>query len=157
MNPASNSSRFTAVLAALSRSNFRNRFRLRPQEQAYLNAKGMATVEAHARRFIAERLAPAVISNDGQQTPMRGHPVFIAQHATATCCRQCIAQWHKIPAGHALSADEQDYIVQVLMHWISKQTASAKSAPPEQSLPLSSSTSQESTPCFASPQQFRLW
>jgi hypothetical protein len=34
---------------------------------------------------------------------MRGHPVFIAQHATATCCRGCLAKWHDIPAGRALT------------------------------------------------------
>lgn len=41
-------------------------------------------------------MAPKNIDNDGKQTPMRGHPVFIAQHATATCCRECLKKWHNI-------------------------------------------------------------
>ena len=68
-----------------------------------------------------ELLAPAVIPNDGRQTPMRGHPVFIAQHATACCCRKCLEKWHRIPAGRELSAAEQRYVVAVLMAWIGRQ------------------------------------
>ncbi|WP_251023391.1 DUF4186 family protein [Streptomyces sp. ISL-10] len=29
-------------------------------------------------------------------------PVFVAQHATATCCRTCLERWHVVPAGRAL-------------------------------------------------------
>lgn len=50
------------------------------------------TIRQHAKDFIANREAPAYIANDGKQTPMRGHPVFIAQRATATCCRECMAK-----------------------------------------------------------------
>ena len=53
------------------------------------------------------REAPAYIVNDGKQTPMRGHPVFIAQHATATCCRECIRKWHKMQPGKGLSQVQQ--------------------------------------------------
>ena len=66
----------------------------------------------------AQRLAPAEPMNDGKQTPMRGHPVFIAQHATATCCRGCLEKWHAIPHGRALSEQEQRYVVQVIHHWL---------------------------------------
>lgn len=53
-----------------------------------------------------------------KQTPMRGHPVFIAQHATATCCRGCLAKWHNIPQGVQLTAQQQHYIVGVIHHWL---------------------------------------
>ena len=46
---------------------------------------------------------------------MRGHPVFIAQHATATCCRECIRKWHKMQPGKELSRVQQDYLVDVIM------------------------------------------
>lgn len=81
----------------------------------------METVRRHASDFVRERLAPAVIPNDGKQTPMRGHPVFIAQHATATCCRGCLSKWHHIPAGVPLTPQQQDYVVDVIMTWIGRE------------------------------------
>ena len=58
------------------------------------------------------------VLHDGKQTPMKGHPVFIAQHATATCCRSCLAKWHHIADDHDLTTEEVHYIVQVIMTWI---------------------------------------
>lgn len=65
--------------------------------------RDMERIRQHAEDFISKREAPAYIANDGKQTPMRGHPVFIAQHATATCCRECIRKWHKMQPGKELS------------------------------------------------------
>ncbi|MBF5039911.1 DUF4186 domain-containing protein [Methylophilus glucosoxydans] len=107
-----------ALFQALQRSDFRARFKLNPKDQHYLQQKGLAVVLDHAEKFIAERLAPATPANDGQQTPMRGHPVFVAQHATATCCRGCLSKWHQIPAGRALTLEEQAYLVVVIEHWL---------------------------------------
>ena len=87
----------------------------------YINEKGLNTIRQHAKDFIAKREAPAYIANDGKQTPMRGHPVFIAQHATATCCRECIRKWHKMQPGKELSQVQQDYLVDVIMTWIQRQ------------------------------------
>lgn len=112
---------FGNLFERLSRSGFRSRFRLKPADFAYIDARGMATIRAHATDFIGKRLAPAVIPNDGKQTPMRGHPVFIAQHATGCCCRGCFAKWHHIPAGRELTASEQRYAVDVVMEWIRRQ------------------------------------
>ncbi len=72
----------------------------------------------HAADFVAKRLAPAARVNDGKQTPMRGHPVFIAQHATATCCRSCLAKWHGIAAGMPLSENEQCHVVVAIARWL---------------------------------------
>jgi len=102
----------------LARSSFRSRFRLGAKERAYCRDKGRDIIDAHARDFIARRLAPAQPANDGRQTPMRGHPVFIAQHATATCCRTCLRKWHGLAEGRALSEEEQSHIVAILMTWI---------------------------------------
>ena len=52
---------------------------------------------------------------------MRGHPVFIAQHATATCCRGCIQKWHGIEKGRALNDAEIVYVVGLIMEWIERQ------------------------------------
>jgi hypothetical protein len=107
----------------LSKSTFRRRFHLSATELAYGRDKGFEVVLRHAREFIRDRLAPAVIPNDGKQTPMRGHPVFIAQHATATCCRSCLAKWHHLPAGRELTVDEQRYVVAVIERWLRAQGA----------------------------------
>ena len=106
------------VFAALRRSPFRQRFRLGAQERTYLEAKGLRQVLDHAAVFIAQRLAPAAPRNDGKQTPWRGHPVFVAQHATATCCRTCLAKWHRIPKGRALTPDEQRHVVAAISRWL---------------------------------------
>ena len=105
----------------LSASAFRMRFRLKPEQKAYVREKGIDVIRRHAENFIAKRLAPAVIPNDGKQTPMRGHPVFIAQHACACCCRGCLQKWHDIPPGRELTPDEQQYVVEILMRWIERQ------------------------------------
>jgi len=111
------------LFAALARSPFRSRFRLGPKEQAYLADKGLPTILDHAAVFVAQRLAPADPVKDGKQTPMRGHPAFIAQHATATCCRGCLAKWHHIPAGQALNTEEQAHVVASIERWLVEQTA----------------------------------
>ena len=106
------------ALARLQRSAFRAKFHLSEQDRQYIADKGMETIQRHAADFVRTRLAPASIPNDGKQTPMRGHPVFIAQHASATCCRGCLWKWHHIPAGTALTPAQQDYVVDVIMTWI---------------------------------------
>lgn len=105
----------------LSQSKFRSSFSLKANDRNYVSEKGMAKVREHAIDFISKRLAPANLSNDGRQTPMRGHPVFVAQHATATCCRGCLEKWHRIPKGRELTWEEQEYVVDVIMEWISRE------------------------------------
>lgn len=109
------------VFTALQKSSFRRGFRLRAKELAYLQDKGLPQVMQHASDFISKRLQPANIPNDGKQTPFRGHPVFIAQHATACCCRHCLEKWHRIPRGRALSTHERAYVLNVLEHWLEDQ------------------------------------
>jgi len=106
---------------ALARSPFRRRFALGPKERAYLAAKGRDVVLEHAATFVAQRLAPAAPANDGKQTPFRGHPVFIAQHATATCCRGCLAKWHGIARGQALTPSQQAHVVATIARWLETQ------------------------------------
>ena len=105
------------VLAALARSNFRRRFQLKPAELDYLAERGLGPVMQHARRFLSERLAPALPVNDGRQTPLAGHPVFIAQHATATCCRKCLWKWHRIKRGSELDSEQIDRMLGVIQAW----------------------------------------
>ncbi|MBP3393815.1 MAG: DUF4186 domain-containing protein [Lentisphaeria bacterium] len=113
----------------LAESKFRSRFRLRDAELRIIAEKGMAAVEHQCRSFILKRLAPADPSNDGRQTPMRGHPCFIAQHATGCCCRGCLQKWHRIAAGKPLTEDQIDHIVFTLMSWIREHSAGAEHVP----------------------------
>lgn len=109
------------IIDRLAKSKFRSRFKLRVKEFGYIKDKGLDTIHSHACGFIRDRVAPAEPMNDGKQTPMRSHPVFIAQHATATCCRDCIEKWHKFPKGRELTPTEQDYLVSIIMEWIKRQ------------------------------------
>ena len=109
---------WTSLRERLSRSRFRSRFHLSEADKRLVARDGWASIEVAARRFVLERLAPAEPKNDGRQTPMRGHPVFVAQHATGCCCRGCLSKWHGIPVGRALSEQERSYVVSVLLAWL---------------------------------------
>ena len=109
------------ALTALKNSKFRSRFKLTDKDRQYINDKGITTIRSHAADFITSRLAPPNPKNDGKQTPMKGHPVFIAQHATATCCRGCLKKWYKIEKGRALTDDEIGFLVYLVMGWIEGQ------------------------------------
>jgi hypothetical protein len=108
------------LFSRLATSPFRSRFQLNAKDRAYLDSRGIHVVLDHARDFVAKRLAPADPANDGKQTPMRGHPVFVAQHATATCCRSCLAKWHGIPTGCELTRDEQAHVVRTIERWLAR-------------------------------------
>ncbi|HCR43421.1 MAG TPA: DUF4186 domain-containing protein [Ruminococcaceae bacterium] len=109
------------ALEKLGKSKFRSGFRLNEKDREYVRQKGMDTVRSHAADFVRRRLAPGYIPNDGRQTPMRGHPVFKAQHACACCCRGCLNKWYRVPEGVELSETQQQKIVNLLMAWIERQ------------------------------------
>ena len=111
------------LFTALARSKFRGSFKLQPKELAYLEEKTLPVVLDHGRKFLDERLAPAHPRNDGRQTPVRGHPVFVAQHATATCCRGCLEKWHRIPRGRDLTDRQIEYILEVIQRWLTSNNA----------------------------------
>lgn len=127
--PADNASPRPATAAAfarLARSKFRARFHLAADDLRYIAEKGLDAIRRHAADFIRTRLAPAQPPNDGRQTPMRGHPVFKAQHATATCCRGCLEKWWKVPRGTDIPPARQARIVDFLMAWIEREIKNEK-------------------------------
>lgn len=109
------------ILNSLEKSKFRSSFKLGLKDIKYVEQKGMDTIVSHAKDFVASRLADKSKFKDGKQTPMHGHPVFIAQHATATCCRECLSKWHHIEHSHVLTNEEQEYVVSVIIAWIKLQ------------------------------------
>ncbi len=106
------------TLLRLKKSPFRAKFRLSEKEKAYFHEKGRDVIKSHAEDFVRGRLAPSEIPNDGRQTPMRGHPVFVAQHACACCCRGCLEKWYHIKKGVPLTENQQERVVKLLMAWI---------------------------------------
>ena len=109
------------VLDRLSKSTFRNSFHLKEKDFVYIEDKGMNKIKEHAYDFVNKRLKGYPIFDDGRQTPMRGHPVFIAQHATGCCCRGCLYKWHGISRDRELTKNEINYIVELMMTWIKRQ------------------------------------
>lgn len=109
---------FNQLWDKLQKSPFRSKFYLNSKDSLYLQQKGLNTILTHAKDFIEKRLASAYPTNDGKQTPMRGHPVFVAQHATATCCRGCLAKWHHIAKGQPLTEQQISYIIYVIKMWL---------------------------------------
>ena len=109
------------ALQRLARSKFRSHFHLTATDFAYLERHGLEAVQTHAAAFVKTRLAPAEPWHDGRQTPWRGHPVFVAQHACACCCRGCLQRFWRVPLGVELSALQQEKIVRLLMAWILRE------------------------------------
>jgi len=109
------------ALYKLSKSKFRSSFHLNEKMKDYVKKRGMDQIRHDAEKFISERLAPSFIPNDGRQTPMKNHPVFIAQHACACCCRGCLNKWYKVPQNTELSKSQQEKIVNLLMTWIENE------------------------------------
>lgn len=121
----------TDILEKLSTSPFRSRFHLSSQDRLYIRQKGMEIIKKHALDFIHKRLSPAFPPHDGKQTPMRGHPVFVAQHATATCCRNCLKKWHHIPLHTPLSPRQEEKIVTIILRWIEREIKTETQTPPQ--------------------------
>jgi hypothetical protein len=112
-------------LDAIGDQPFRARFHLRGRERALVQLRGLQAIRGHAEEVITRRVAPAMPAKDGRQTPYRGHPVFVAQHATGTCCRGCLERNHEIPRGRELTALERGYVVDVIMRWIEREIPDA--------------------------------
>ncbi|QCE34771.1 DUF4186 domain-containing protein [Acetobacteraceae bacterium] len=115
-----NETLFQNALERLVHSKFRSSFHLSQKLKQYAAEKGETLLKQHAVNFIQTRLAPEIIPNDGAQTPLKGHPVFIAQHACGCCCRGCLEKWYHIPKGRELSPKEQENVVMLLLQWIAR-------------------------------------
>ena len=93
----------TELFAALGRSRFRSRFVLEPGDWAYIQSRGMHCIAQHARQFVAQPCRGPTCKR--RPADADEHILFVAQHATATCCRGCLARWHGIQTGRAADRD----------------------------------------------------
>lgn len=112
---------YSEILEHLSSSPFRSRFHLGEKERTYIQTKGMKRIREEAVGIIQMRLSPAHPVHDGHQTPMSHHPVFIAQHATAACCRSCLEKWHHISQGRPLTRTQIEFIASLIMAWLEQE------------------------------------
>lgn len=108
----------TFALAKLDKSKFRSKFKLSKNLMQYSKEKGYDALRNHARDILSQRLFIKHPKNDGKQTPYKGHPVFVAQHGTATCCRTCLEKWYKIPKDTYIEKPEQEFIIDLIVEWI---------------------------------------
>ncbi len=95
-----------------------DKFVLGEPEQEYVTSRGMEILRLHATDFVNKRLAPANPKNDGRQTPTKGHPVFIAQHACGCNDRSSLEEFFGIEKGRELTEGEVEMIVDVILKWI---------------------------------------
>ena len=110
------------LLSGLAKTKFRGSFHLNEKMKNYVKEKGIAKIESDTYEIIKKRIAIANPKNDGKQTPMKQvHPVFIAQHATGTCCRKCIDKIHHIAKDKELTSDEIKYLTEIIENWILRE------------------------------------
>jgi hypothetical protein len=110
-----------ALKTKLARSKVIEKLDMGEPEIEYVQSRGVDILQLHAADFVRKRLAPAEPKNDGRQTPLKGHPVFIAQHATGTSDREKLQKFHGIEQGTELTEKEVSYVVDVIIRWIQEQ------------------------------------
>ncbi len=112
-----------AAFHRLGLSAFRRKFRLQGKELAYLRTWGLPHVMKQGADLIKQRLALAAPRNDGSQTPWRNHPIFVAQHATGTCCRGCLEKTYGIAKGRALTVEQTAHVLSAIERWLREELA----------------------------------
>jgi len=111
---------YNIILTKLKNSKFRGSFKLSEKDREIAREKGIETMKKHAVEILEKRIK-IMPKNDRHQTPYKGYPVFIAQHATATCCRNCLEKWYKIPKDKILSEEEIEFFAGLITEWISRE------------------------------------
>lgn len=109
---------WNALKKKLAKDGRLEQFALGDPEKEYVTSRGMDILRLHATDFVNKRIAPANPKNDGRQTPAKGHPVFIAQHATGCNDRTSLEQFFGIKTGVELSESQVDRVVDVILRWI---------------------------------------
>ena len=108
------------ILSRLRKSKFRSSFKLNAEDIDYIKKKGMSKIREDTKEILRKRIKKKP-QNDSRQTPYKGHPVFKAQHGTATCCRKCISKWYKINSERELSENELTLFTDLITAWIAEE------------------------------------
>ncbi len=117
------------TFAAMKTEWIRHQYWHRPIDRlavAYAFKLGRKRLKERLRKLIWDRVGHAPASElyrDGYQTswgttPAGPNILYFAQHATASCCRSCVAEWHGISKDRSLRESELDYLTALAMLYI---------------------------------------
>ena len=111
------------VFSKLNKTGRISNFSLGDAEIEYVSSRGIEILRLHATDFIQKRIAPKEPKNDGHQTPAKGHPVFLAQHACGCNDRDSVEQFFGFKKGSLLKEKEVNLIVDVIVFSSSSVTS----------------------------------
>ena len=111
------------VFSKLNKTGRISNFSLGDAEIEYVSSRGIEILRLHATDFIQKRIAPKEPKNDGYQTPAKGHPVFLAQHACGCNDIDSVEQFFGFKKGSLLKEKEVNLIVDVIVSWLEDQIA----------------------------------
>lgn len=114
---------WSKLLEKVAESDYRAEIDLGPEDMDYVNSRGFDMMVRHAHDFVERRLGPARPRNEGKQTPLKGHPLFLAQHATGADSRAALSEYHGIAEGKKLSRQQMDYVTDVVLRWLEERLA----------------------------------
>lgn len=99
----------------------------------YAKRKGRALLRVAAEKQIRTLVGSEKHPREGIQTPRenseKANAIHFAQHATASCCRRCIAEWHGIPESRALSEGEIVYLTELAMLYVNARVPNLEEQP----------------------------
>jgi hypothetical protein len=88
----------------------------------YAIRKGKDGLRMSVRHQLEKAIGSPIHPRQGRQTPRENSPkataVHYAQHATATCCRPCLEEWHGIEPGANVNPIELEYLTDLVMLYI---------------------------------------
>jgi exodeoxyribonuclease V alpha subunit len=108
------------LFAKLLKSKFRRKFHLNDADFQIIDKKGLDLLWEETKLILQDRVS-VLKENDGMQTPFKGHPCFVGQHALGLCCRNCIEKWHGIPKELELEENHLDYFADLLLAWYAQE------------------------------------
>ncbi|NVM29287.1 MAG: DUF4186 family protein [Candidatus Helarchaeota archaeon] len=108
------------TIEALRKELFRRRYWARRIDKKLLEPlleKELSEIEKKVENRIRKYVNKKFNDNpwDGRQTPLEGNLIYFAQHATASCCKKCIEEWHGINRNELLTEEQIKYLVGLIM------------------------------------------
>ena len=87
---------------------------------------GRAAIAAGVPSLLAKAVGPVAEAGWAmRQVPTMDdklrHIVQYGRHATATCCRGCIAKWHGVPNLEPLREEHVSYLSKLLVHYVNSR------------------------------------
>jgi hypothetical protein len=113
------------TIAALKLELIRHHFwhlPLSEYAENYARRKGRVNLQETVTHQLKQAIGSPEHPRQGRQTPRENSPkataIHYAQHATATCCRACLEEWHGIQNGLDLTDEQLEYLTELVMIYI---------------------------------------